>query len=111
MAFNRIIFLRWTLLAAALFGGIRGKAAESPHRANLVEALLAEDESKQVEIIRGLAESGDPLVQQALAAWRQGGVFIHETNEIRTPFLTESQTDSAGRVHAIRIADGDSDRR
>ncbi|MSU35663.1 MAG: urea ABC transporter permease subunit UrtB [Pedosphaera sp.] len=102
-----MIFLRWTLLAAALFGWIGGEAAESPHRANLVEALLTEDESRQIEIIRGLAESGDSLVQQALAAWRQGGVYINETNEIRTPFLTESQTDSTGWVHAIRIADGE----
>lgn len=99
-------FLRWTILCAMLFGSMTGNAADVAQRSRLVEALLTDDESEQIEIVRSLAVSRDLWVQQVLAAWRQGGVYLFETNEVRTPFLPEGQTDSDGRVHGIRVIDG-----
>src|SRR6185295_2956318 len=54
----------------------------SAARSNLVQAILAEDEGIQIGQIKTLASAAvDPLLQQALASWRQGGVFIYETND------------------------------
>lgn len=107
VAFYRMIFSHWTILVALLFGWMAGNAADISQRTRLVEALLTDDESKQIEVVRGLAVSEDPLVQQALGAWRQGGVYLFETNEVRTPFLAGAQADSAGRVHGVGVADGE----
>ena len=79
-----------------------------PHRAELVAAVLSEDAPKQLELVKKLVEAGgDPLVEQALAAWRQGGVFLYETNDTRTPFLLDPQADPDGQARALRLADGE----
>jgi urea transport system permease protein len=90
-----------------LFCPLTVPAAKSgEHRTNLVQAILSEDAIQQTELIKKLADADDPLVEQALAAWRQGGVFILETNDARIPFLLDAQADGEGRAKAIRIADG-----
>ncbi len=76
-------------------------------RTNLVQAILTDDSGQQIELIKRLSEANDPLVEQALTAWRQGGLFICETNETRVPFLLDAQTDSDGKAKAIRLADGE----
>ncbi|MSU62092.1 MAG: urea ABC transporter permease subunit UrtB [Pedosphaera sp.] len=82
-------------------------AATQTHRATLSEAILSDDATKQIELVNQLIEAGgDAFVVQALGAWRQGGVFLHETNETRTPFLLDAQTDGEGRAKGIRVADG-----
>jgi urea transport system permease protein len=74
---------------------------------NLVQAILTEDVGAQIELIKGLSASSDSLVEQALAAWRQGGVFLYETNDARIPFLLEAQSDSEGKARAIKVGDGE----
>jgi urea transport system permease protein len=98
---NRIVLLLVFVLA--------GNAIANPTlmRSNLVQAILVDDLATQTELIKGLSASSDSLVEQALAAWRQGGVFVYETNETRVPFLLDAQTDAEGRAKAIRIADGE----
>jgi urea transport system permease protein len=86
-------------------GGASVPASQA--RSNLVQAILAEDLSRQVELIKTLSETTDPLVEQALTSWRQGGVFIYETNEARIPFLLDAQTDTDGKAKATQIADGE----
>src|SRR5687767_3949978 len=100
--FHRLIALGLLFLPLAA-----GVAATGEHRTNLVHAILSEDTGQQTELIKKLVDAHDPLVEQALAAWRQGGVFILETNETRIPFLLDAQTDAEGRTKAIGIADGD----
>ncbi len=92
------ILLLLTLLTAT--------AATQTHRSTLAEAILTDDETKQIELVRSLVAAGDDAhVVHALGAWRQGGVFLHETNDTRTPFLLDAQTDGEGRARGIRIAD------
>lgn len=91
----------WSLSAAPA-------AAPSQHRATLVEALLADDAGKQIDLVKKLVDAGaDPIVEQALSAWRQGGVFIYETNDTRTPFMLDTQTDGDGLARALGLVDGE----
>jgi urea transport system permease protein len=98
---NRIVLLLAFVLA--------GNAIANPTlmRSNLVQAILVDDLGTQTELIKGLSASSDSLVEQALAAWRQGGVFVYETNQARIPFLLDAQTDTEGKAKAIKIADGE----
>ena len=83
-------------------------AAPSPHRILLAEALLADDSGKQIALVKKLVDAGaDPLIAQALGAWRQGGVFVLETNDIRTAFILDAQTDADGKARAIGIPAGE----
>jgi len=75
-------------------------------RAVLVEAVLAEDASQQMSLVKSLADSGDPVVQQALSAWRQGGLYIHEADDKRIPFVLDAQVDTSGKARGMRVLDG-----
>ena len=102
---------RLILLCLVLLVPLRQLFAAPPpsaHRATLVEALLTEDADKQIDLVKKLVDAGtDPLVELALSAWRQGGVFIYETNDTRTPFMLDAQTDGDGLARALRLADGE----
>ncbi len=77
------------------------------HRTNLVEAILSDDFARQGEIIKGLIEANDPLVEQGLTAWRGGAVYLLETNETKIPFLLEAALDADGNAKGIRLIDGE----
>jgi urea transport system permease protein len=89
--------------AAPFVWGAEGQAV----RARLVEAVLADEAGKQTEIVKGLAESNEPMAQQILTAWRGGSLYIFETNDVRTPVVLDAQQDSEGRSLAIKISDGE----
>src|SRR5258706_8606111 len=82
-------------------------AVTGESRASLVQAIITDDTGRQLELIKKLAETQDGFIEQALAAWRQGAVFLYETNDVRVPFLLDAQTDADGKAKAIRIADGE----
>ncbi len=79
--------------------------AEAP-RSALARAILLEDVTEQAAVVRSLAASADPWVEQVLIAWRGGGVFIWETNQIRIPFLLDAQVDTQGSADAMRVDEG-----
>jgi len=102
--------LRRLVLIILALGVARQGVAQPPQsesRSNLVQAILTEDATRQIELIRGLSVSHDPLIEQAMVSWRQGGVFVFETNETRVPFLLDSQTDPEGKAKGIKIVDGE----
>ena len=75
--------------------------ADDPAARNLLaKAILSSNVSEQVELIGQLAETGSELVPTVLNAWREGGVFVHETPDgQKIPFLRMN-----GK--ATRIEDG-----
>jgi urea transport system permease protein len=83
-------------------------AAAPEHRTNLVAAILNEDVGQQIEAIQKLATAIDPLVEQTMILWRQGGVYLYETNDTRTVFILDTQADAEGRARAIKVLDGES---
>jgi len=96
-----LLFL-WLGLQTAPSAATSGATA----RAGLVEAIVTEDPSAQIEQVRALANATDPLVERTLKAWRQGELFLLETNDQRIPFLLEPQTDTSSRSRGLRLADG-----
>ena len=82
-------------------------SAASPHRTNLVQAILSDDFARQTEIIKSLIEASDPLVEQGLTAWRGGSLYLYETNETKIPFLLDAAVDGDGNAKGIRILDGE----
>lgn len=102
--FHRLLALALVLALAPLVGRA---ASPGEHRTNLVQAIITDDAAQQADLIKKLVEAQDPLVEQALGAWRQGAVFILETNETKIPFLLDAQTDADGKARGLRIADGE----
>ena len=94
-------FILFYLSVASVFAGA------PQHRTNLVEAVLSEDFARQSEIIRSLVDANDPLVEQALTAWRGGSLYLYETNDAKIPFLLDSATDADGNAKGIRLIDGE----
>jgi len=84
---------------------VGGMASVSPDRTNLVQAILSEDASEQASLLKQLANANDPWIEQTLAAWRQGAVYIYETNETRTPFMLDAAVDANGRAKGLRVLD------
>jgi urea transport system permease protein len=87
---------------------VGGMASVSPERTNLVQAILSEDTDEQAASLKQLATANDPWIEQILAAWRQGAVYIFETNDTRTPFMLEASVDANGRAKGLRVLDGQS---
>lgn len=79
-------------------------AADSSARANLIKAILTEDASEQAALIRDLANAPDPLVEQALGAWRLGSLYIHEgPGGSKIPFLLDPTTDAEGKARGLQL--------
>ena len=68
-------------------------------RSNLVQAILADDLTAQVELIKALSASSDPLVEQALAAI-PGLRFVESRRTL--PFV--DQVDGAFAAKFVRSA-------
>ncbi len=100
-------FLRAAAFLAA-FAGILARA-DAPARARLVRAILSEDVTEQVTLVRELTGTDDPLVVQGLAAWRSGSLFLYPGPDgaAGQPFLSDGSVDPAGKAGATRIADGE----
>src|SRR6185503_1134846 len=94
-------------LASLFFASAAPAIGDMAFRTNLIQAIFSEDAAEQIELVKKLIQANDPLVEQALAAWRQGGLYFYETNETKTPFLLDAATDAEGRAKAIRVADGE----
>lgn len=98
--------IRGFLVLLSCFASLSLLAAPQ-HRTNLVEAILTDDFARQTEVIKSLIEANDPLVEQALAAWRGGALYLYETNETKTPFLLDVALDSDDKAKGIRVIDGE----
>lgn len=84
-----------------------GAIAAPDVRTNLAQAILSEDLAEQTRLLQSLIGASDPLVEQALAAWRGGSIYVFETNDTKTPFLLDAQTDADGNAKGIRVVDGE----
>jgi urea transport system permease protein len=91
-------------LLVALFA-IRGVRASTEERQSLIKAVLSEDAAEQVSLLQKLIGANDLIIEQALAAWRGGGLYLLETNDTKIPFFLEAQTDSEGRARAVKVID------
>ena len=97
----RLVFV----LAAAL---LAVDACAASQRDFLVQALTTNDIDAQIKLVQKLTDAPDPMVAQALAAWRQGGVFLRDSGgNTKAPFLLDAVTDSAGKARGIDIATGE----
>jgi len=102
-----IRFLRSILLGLCLLAVCYQSRAASNARPDLVAAILSEDAGQQMEMIKKLAETNEPLVVQVLSAWRLSELFIHEADDKKLPFLLDAQLNSEGGAKGVRISDGE----
>ncbi len=102
-----IRFLRSILLGLCLLAVCYQSRAASNARPDLVAAILSEDAGQQMEMIKKLAETNEPLVVQVLSAWRLSELFIHEADDKKIPFLLDAQLNSEGGAKGVRIIDGE----
>ncbi|MGV3756822.1 MAG: urea ABC transporter permease subunit UrtB [Verrucomicrobiota bacterium] len=102
-----IRFLRSILLGVCLLASCYQSRAASNARPDLVAAILSEDAGQQMDMIKKLAETNEPLVVQVLSAWRLSELFIHEADDKEIPFLLDAQLNSEGGAKGVRIIDGE----
>ena len=97
------------MLAAVACVALAGTvcAADSAQRTNLVQAILSEDLAEQTQLLQKLIGAEDPMVQQALIAWRGGSVYVFETNDTKVPFILDTALDANSNAKGIRILDGE----
>lgn len=100
---------RWCRAVVSLLLLLTGSgAALAGERDVLVEALTNADAGAQILLVQKLTGAKDPLVIQALGAWRQGGVYLlGEGDQPKTPFVLESAQDSAGKARGLAILTGE----
>jgi urea transport system permease protein len=98
--------LSYLLIGLALFLSFSARAA-TPARTNLVTAILSDDFDQQAVLIKSLVTANDPLVEQALTAWRGGSLYVLETNDTKVPVVLDAATDGEGSAKAIRLIDGE----
>ena len=78
------------------------------HRAVLVQAITTNDVAVQADLINSLANVPDPIIEQALTAWRQGSVYLYEPeDQPKVPFLLEAGTDATGKSRGIDLGTGE----
>ena len=103
----QLVFLRLFLLAVTSSVVSAQTSISSVQRAALITAILEEDADRQIEQVKQLVDTGgDSFVVQGLEAWRQGSVFLYETNNTRTPFILDAQIDAKNQSVAISLRDG-----
>jgi urea transport system permease protein len=93
-------------IAAGMATPLRSQG-DTAQRATLVKAVLSEDAAEQQSLIKQLIGADDPVIEQALTAWRGGSLYLLQTNDTKIPFLLEAQTDTDGLAKGVRIADGE----
>jgi urea transport system permease protein len=71
---------RW-LLVIPIFLTATARADDASARSLLARAIVSANVGEQVGLIDELAQTGSDVVPVVLNAWREGGVFIHETPE------------------------------
>ncbi|HUS34560.1 MAG TPA: hypothetical protein VM680_04335, partial [Verrucomicrobiae bacterium] len=98
--------LKIFVAALAMLWTSRAGFAAPEDRQTLIKAALTEDGAEQISLLQKLIGSSDSLVEQALTAWRGGGLYLLETNDTKVPFLLEAQSDSSGAARGIRVSDG-----
>jgi urea transport system permease protein len=99
-------FLRFFLLSVVLLASPLSIRAADSTRADLVAAILSEDVDQQLELIKKLADTDEPIVTQVLAAWRLSEVYLYEQDDKKIPFLLDPQLNSDGEAKGMRIIDG-----
>ena len=82
-------------------------ATATDFRKVLVQAIAEEDAAKQVDLVKQLVSSGDPLVARGLAAWRGNELYLlTEADGSKVPVLLDAKADAAGNMRAVRLVDG-----
>src|SRR4029077_852209 len=69
------------LLVIPIFLTATARADDASARSLLARAIVSANVGEQVGLIDELAQTGSDVVPVVLNAWREGGVFIHETPE------------------------------
>jgi urea transport system permease protein len=98
--------LKIVVALLAILLSARATFATAEERQTLINAALSEDGGEQISLLQKLIGSNDALVEQALTAWRGGGLYLLETNDTKVPFILEAQTDANGAARGIKVSDG-----
>lgn len=98
-SFKRVAGLCFSLLAVSAH-------SDPQARALLIQAIQTDDPKQQIALVQSLRDPADTILSQALSSWRQGGLFLFETNGVTTPFILDAQSDANGKARAVRVADG-----
>ena len=85
-----------------------GQPAKAPDRTILLQALLSTNETEQITLVGKLTDDPDPMVEQALAAWRRDGLYFSEGSDGKNvPFVLDAQRDEEKRAKGIRVDNGE----
>lgn len=102
------MMLRLFSIVALLAFGRVVLGADLEARAALVKAALSEDAAEQEAAVKRLASSKDPAIEQALAAWRLGNLYLLERAAgDKIVFTLDPALDGEGKAAGRRLLDGE----
>lgn len=98
----------WLLIQMLAMLALATGAQGAGPRDILIQALLTNDASAQIELVSKLNDTRDPLILQTLTAWRQGAVFLFEgPDQVNIPILLDPVTDANGKSRANSVLTGE----
>ncbi len=76
-------------------------------RAILVEAMLAPDDARKIQLVSSLAGESDDVIEPLLKAWREDALYLYEPAEgTRVPVLLVGEKDDDDARAAVRVDTG-----
>jgi urea transport system permease protein len=92
-------FCLWLMTAAAVWS--------ATPRAILVEAMLAPDDARKIQLVSSLAGESDDVIEPLLKAWREDALYLYEPAEgTRVPVLLVGEKDDDDARAAVRVDTG-----
>jgi urea transport system permease protein len=76
-------------------------------RSTLVNAMLADDDTRKLELVSSLAGEADEAIQPLLNAWRADALYIYEPSDgVRIPVQLVGEKDADDANAALRVDTG-----
>ncbi|CAM2967617.1 urea ABC transporter permease subunit UrtB [Rariglobus hedericola] len=98
----RLIFTTLTLWLAA-----SSSLSAAEPRATLVEAMLADNDARKIELITSLAGEVDESIKPLLIAWREDGLYLYEpSGATPVPVQLTGEKDADDARAAVRVDTG-----
>jgi urea transport system permease protein len=92
----------------ASFSLVRGEGVPPDVRRVVAEAVVTQDSDRQKEWVASLAEGDADEVGRWLAAWKEGGIFLHpDSTGAEIAVTPAGEADAEGKVGLVLVATGE----
>jgi urea transport system permease protein len=99
--------IRLILITLTLWFSTGAYIQAATPRSTLVDAMLADDDARKLELVSSLAGEADEAIQPLLNAWRADALYIYEPSQgVRIPVQLIGEKDADDANAALRVDTG-----